>query len=155
MRTQSRFRGGEPSGCPGVTGSWRSPVPALRNTGSVLPTFLVAIVAVTITATAVWDSNASGRAWNEVKQVHSIVAYRAFIRQWPAAIEVRKARAALSKLELRDLNAAMEDNNIPALQNYLASWPDGKYRKFIEEKISESECLIAAAEPNPYASAWC
>ena len=104
---------------------------------SFLSTSLVAVISAFLTANFVWHSAEPKRDWEQAKQVNTVQYYREFIRKWPAEIQASLAKAAIDRLEISELNAAMEADDLDALMAYSKRWPRGTYSSVVEDRMMQ------------------
>ena len=67
-------------------------------------------------------------AWRDAERQHSVAAYEAYLRDYPAGVHAPEARAMLEDLrEQQEWDRALRFNTPEAFQRYLSRYPSGRY----------------------------
>ncbi|MEJ8566021.1 SUMF1/EgtB/PvdO family nonheme iron enzyme [Elongatibacter sediminis] len=82
------------------------------------------------TAQALADAAAAAeenRRWQQALETDAVVAYRAFIEDFPESPRIAQAREFLQRLEEKAWPGVLEENTRAAFEAHLETFPDGRY----------------------------
>ena len=84
-------------------------------------------------------------AWRDAERQHSVAAYEAYLRDYPAGVHAPQARAMLEDLrEQQEWDRALRFNTPEAFQRYLSRYPSGRYAEAARGRLSD---FLLAREP--------
>ncbi len=93
-------------------------------------------------------------AWRDAERQHSVAAYEAYLRDYPAGAHAPEARTMLADLrEQQEWDRALRFNTPEAFQRYLSRYPSGRYAQAARERLSEFLLVRAPAVEEPPATA--
>lgn len=93
-------------------------------------------------------------AWREAERQHSVAAYEAYLRDYPAGVHAPEARTLLADLrEQQEWDRALRFNTPEAFQRYLSRYPSGRYAEAARERLSDFLLARAPAVEEPPVSA--
>jgi hypothetical protein len=89
-------------------------------------------------------------AWRDAERQHSVAAYEAYLRDYPAGVHAPEARAMLEDLrEQQEWDRALRFNTPEAFQRYLSRYPSGRYAQVARERLSDFLLAPGPAEGEP------
>lgn len=110
------------------------------------------ILAVVIAAVVLGGCSRQESAWRQAERQHSVAAYEAYLRDYPAGAHAPEARTRLADLrEQQEWDRALRFNTPEAFQRYLSRYPSGRYAQAARDRLSDFLLarVPAADEPMP------
>jgi hypothetical protein len=96
------------------------------------------VLAVVIGSTALGGCSRQESAWRQAEVQHSVAAYEAYLRDYPAGAHAPEARTRLADLrEQQEWDRALRFNTPEAFQRYLSRYPSGRYAQAARDRLSD------------------
>jgi len=103
------------------------------------------ILAIVIAAVVLGGCSRQESAWRQAERQHSVAAYEAYLRDYPAGAHAPEARTRLADLrEQQEWDRALRFNTPEAFQRYLSRYPSGRYAQAARDRLSD---FLLAREP--------
>ena len=112
------------------------------------------ILAIVVASLALGGCSRQESAWRQAERQHSVAAYEAYLRDYPAGAHAPDARTRLADLrEQQEWDRALRFNTPEAFQRYLSRYPSGRYAQAARDRLSDFLLarVPAAGEPVPAA----
>ena len=107
----------------------------------------VLVLVVAIASIVLGGCSRQESAWRQAERQHSVAAYEAYLRDYPAGAHAPEARTRLSDLrEQQEWDRALRFNTPEAFQRYLSRYPSGRYAQAVRDRLSD---FLLARVPAP------
>lgn len=107
----------------------------------------VLVLVVAIASIVLGGCSRQESAWRQAERQHSVAAYEAYLRDYPAGAHAPEARTRLSDLrEQQEWDRALRFNTPEAFQRYLSRYPSGRYAQAARDRLSD---FLLARVPAP------